>query len=442
MSEIVLSRKAPPLAHQLRAVAMALVAVRSGSPARVAIASTAEPLRDGVQALTFQVLRNLGRAESLRNRLVQRLPPPIADALLCVVLSLAWSDEDRPYEFFTLVNQAVEAAKQLPGAKAQAGFINACLRRFLREKNALISATDKDPVAQWNHPDWWIVRLQKNWPHKWAEILLANNCQAPLTLRINQTKTSRDAYLAELSDNHIQAKDAGPFGVTLEKAVPVQNLPGFFQGKFSVQDYAGQLAAPLLLTGLNVTSKRRVLDACAAPGGKTAHLLEIGNVDVTALDIDPARCGRIQQNLDRLGLSAQVSVGDAAQPGTWWDGVLFDAILLDAPCTASGIVRRHPDVRWLRRESDVKGLATTQAALLKALWPLVKPRGRLLYCTCSVFPEEGSLQIQTFLKHNTDARLLPSPGHLIPQLGVIDNAVPDNRHHDHDGFFLALLEKH
>ena len=221
----------------------------------------------------------------------------------------------------------------------------------------------------------------------------------------------------------------------------MQDLPGFAQGVVSVQDGAAQLAAPLLLSGLASAGPLHVLDACAAPGGKTAHLLEIADCTVTALDVDPARCEKIHQTLQRLGLQAQVLVADAANVSAWWDGRLFDAILLDAPCSASGIVRRHPDVRWLRRESDIAQLAAIQARLLKALWPLLKPGGRLLYCTCSVFRAEGEDQIQTFLAHNTDAALLPSPGHLMPQSGANGDAVPDNPIGDHDGFYYALLEK-
>jgi 16S rRNA (cytosine967-C5)-methyltransferase len=208
-----------------------------------------------------------------------------------------------------------------------------------------------------------------------------------------------------------------------------------------VQDAAAQLAAPLLLQGLGPASGLRVLDACAAPGGKTAHLLEISDAQVTALDIDPARCGRIEQSLQRLGLQARIIAADAGLPELWWDGLAFDAILLDAPCTASGIVRRHPDVRWLRRESDVAQLAAIQARLLKTLWPLLKPGGRLLYCTCSVFKNEGQTQIQTFLAHNTQARLLPSPGHLLPYFPVQSDVVTDNEDSEHDGFYYALLEK-
>jgi 16S rRNA (cytosine967-C5)-methyltransferase len=434
-------RRAPPLSQQLQAVALVLVAVRGGIATRVAITKTSPQLRDGVQALIFQVLRNLGRAESLRNLLVQRMPSPGADALLCVVLALAWNKEDCPYDFFTLVNQAVDAAKRMPAARAQANFINACLRRFLREQKVLIEATDADLFARWNHPVWWIDQLRQERPDHWEKILEANNRHAPLTLRINTTKTSQNDYLQTLRRQGLDAVAIGQQVVNLRKARPVQLLPGFSEGFFSVQDSAAQLAAPLLLDGLQSSTKIRVLDACAAPGGKTAHLIEIGNVDVLALDVDAIRCDRIHQNLARLNLTGAVKVGDAGLPAEWWDGQPFDAILLDAPCTASGIVRRHPDVRWLRRAGDVQVLAQIQARLLRSLWPLVKKGGRLLYCTCSVFVAEGDGQIQTFLAHNTDARLLPSPGHLMPQFRANQDAVPDNSMYDHDGFFLALLEK-
>jgi 16S rRNA (cytosine967-C5)-methyltransferase len=213
-----------------------------------------------------------------------------------------------------------------------------------------------------------------------------------------------------------------------------------------VQDAAAQLAAPLLLRAIapaqaSAQSSLRILDACAAPGGQTAHLLELASAEVTALDIAPARCERIEDTLRRLGLQAPVLAADAARPEQWWDGKPFDAILLDAPCTASGIVRRHPDVRWLRREADVAQLAALQARLLATLWPLLKPGGRLLYCTCSVFRAEGEGQAQTFVANNTDAVLRPGPGHLLPRAGAKDDGVQDNLEGDHDGFYYALLEK-
>jgi 16S rRNA (cytosine967-C5)-methyltransferase len=377
----------------------------------------------------------------LRRPLATRKPPPAVDALLCSALALAWQEAGAPYDTFTLVDQAVEAAKRSPAMRGQAGFLNACLRRFLRERDSLVAQTDADPVARWNHPGWWIERLQRDHPSAWQSILEANNRPAPMSLRVNVRQGSVEAYLQRLHDAGIAARCNGASGVTLAAALPVEKIPGFAQGAVSVQDAAAQLAAPLLLQGLAERTRPRVLDACAAPGGKTAHLLELADAEVTALDVDPQRCERIHQTLQRLGLRAQVLAADAGRPEVWWDGRMFDAILLDAPCTASGIVRRHPDVRWLRRESDIAQLAATQARLLTTLWPLLKPGGRLLYCTCSVFRAEGEAQVQAFLAHNTEAALLPSPGHLLPVFAAEAGAVRDNGLNDHDGFYYALLEK-
>ncbi|MEP6720593.1 MAG: 16S rRNA (cytosine(967)-C(5))-methyltransferase RsmB [Variovorax sp.] len=435
----------PPLWRQLQLTANALASIRTGTSGSAAFEAVEPGLRPGVQALGFQALRWLGRAEALRRQLAKRTPPPGADALLCTALALGWDATHSPYEPFTLVDQAVEAAKRDPATRAQASFINACLRRFLRERDALVEHTDREPVAQWNHPRWWIERLKRDHPRDWQRVLVADNQQPPLTLRINARKTAVAPYLRALEAVNLTATPVGVSGLQLVRARPVQQLPGFAEGEFSVQDSAAQLAAPLLLDGLsNGAGPLRVLDACAAPGGKTAHLVEYAGtraIEVTALEIDAARSRRIDETLARLGLQAQVLVADAVRPENWWDGRPFDAILLDAPCTASGIVRRHPDVRWLRRESDIEQLAVQQAMLLAALWPLVRPGGRLLYCTCSVFRQEGSHQIDAFLAHNTDARLRPSPGHLLPQSTGNARAVPDNALGEHDGFFYALLEK-
>lgn len=433
--------QAPPLWRQLQAGAVALAAIRAGTSGTQAIEAVPALLRPGVQALVYAALRQLGRAEALRKVLAPRKPPAAADALLCLALALAWRDESAPYEVHTLVNQAVEAAKRTEATQAQANFINACLRRFLREREALVAQTDADPVARWNHPAWWITRLQREQPQRWQAILQANNSQAPMTLRVNLRQGSVEDYLATLQAAGISARRNGAQGITLAAPLPVQQIPGFAQGRVSVQDGAAQQAAPLLLQGLEGRPGLRVLDACAAPGGKTAHLLELGEAQVTALDIAPERCQRIADTLQRLGLQARVLAADAGVPERWWDGQAFDAILLDAPCTASGIVRRHPDVRWLRREGDVAQLAAQQARLLKTLWPLLKPGGRLVYCTCSVFRAEGEDQVQAFLAHNKEARLLPAPGHLWPSMSRRSAAVTDNQSSDHDGFYYARLEK-
>jgi 16S rRNA (cytosine967-C5)-methyltransferase len=435
-----------PLWRLLQGAAEVVAAVLGGESATPAIARIDGHLRPGAQALAFQALRQLGRAQALRSLLARRPPPPAADALLCTALALCWKDADAPYEVFTLVDQAVEAAKRSAATRAQASFINACLRRFLREREAMVSATDNDPVAWWNHPRWWIERLKKDHPQHWRRILEANNTQAPMTLRVNARQADAQQYVSTLAQAGIPASRIGEHGVLLGRARPVHEIPGFDQGAASVQDAAAQMAAPLLLRDfdpaeISGSGSLRILDACAAPGGKTAHLLELSNADVTALDVDPARCERIHATLRRLGLQARVVAADALQPGLWWDGRPFDAILLDAPCTASGIVRRHPDVRWLRRETDIAQLAVLQARMLAVLWPLLRPGGRLLYCTCSVFRAEGEVQAQTFVAHNKDAVLRAAPGHLVPQTGEKDNPVPDNLEGDHDGFYYALLEK-
>jgi 16S rRNA (cytosine967-C5)-methyltransferase len=446
------SKKIPnqiPLWRQLQSTASVLQAVRLGESGTSALKQVETVLRPGVQALSFHVWRWLGTAEIIKNHLAKRAPPQDADALLCVALAILCGESaSLHYEPFTLVDQAVEAAKRNPDTKASSNFINACLRRYLREKDALTLKALTHPVGQWNHPQWWIKRLKIDHPNVWQDILRSNNSHAPLTLRVNAKKTSISGYLsAYVAINNIAnnaINQVGEFGVGFSKAIPVHEILGFADGTVSVQDAAAQLAAPLLLNGMNLTSKLRVLDACAAPGGKTAHLLEIADCDVTALDIDAVRCDLIQQNLDRIGLSAKIIIADATKPNTWFDpakDTLFDAILLDAPCTASGIVRRHPDIRWLRRETDVAQLAEVQRKLLKTLWPLVKPGGRMLYCTCSVFKAEGQDQVELFISNNKNAILLPSPGHLIPQSSAKSGIVADNVLTNHDGFFYALFEK-
>ena len=432
-----------PLWQLLQAAAQVALAVQNGRSMTAAIETVPKDLRPGVQALSFQTMRWWGRALALRKCLARKAPPAQADALLCTALALSWQDELAPYPVHTLVNQAVEAARRHKDMRAQAPFVNACLRRFLREREALIAQTDTDITALWNHPAWWVKRLQTDHPQEWQTILQAAQSAAPMTLRVSPKHSTVQAYLQALEGQGIAAKAVAEFGVQLLKAVPVHQLPGFSEGHVSVQDAAAQLAAPLLLSGLKPSQQAlRLLDACAAPGGKTGHLLECHpEAQVLALDVDPVRCERIQQNLDRLKVKAQIVAADAAKPADWWDGQSFDGILLDAPCTASGIGRRHPDVRWLRRESDVAQLAAIQAKLLKALWPLVKPGGRLLYCTCSVFKAEGESQIQTFVQHNTDAQILPSPGHLTPSSATSETSLRDNVMGEHDGFYYALLEK-
>jgi 16S rRNA (cytosine967-C5)-methyltransferase len=324
-----------------------------------------------------------------------------------------------------------------------AGFVNAVLRRFVRERERIVAAALADPLARFNHPRWWLDRLRADWPDRWQAIADADNVHAPMTLRVNARRARPEELLATLAARGIAAAPVGPAAISLARPLPVTELPGFAEGLISVQDLNAQRAAPLLVAG-PLRRGARVLDACAAPGGKTAHLLELADVDVLAVDRDGARLARVDETLARLGLRAQTLVADAAEPASWWDGRPFDAILLDAPCTASGIVRRHPDVRWLRRAADVPALAATQARLLDALWPLLAPGGRLLYATCSVFRDEGSAQIDAFLQRAGDAAVAaapPSPGQLLPLPDNDDTPPPSGSPEPGDGFFLALLEK-
>lgn len=433
----------PPLWQQLQACSRALQAVRRGSNHAIALAAVEPRLRAAAQALLFAVLREWGRTQAVRQHLVSRSPPPAVDALLCVGLALAIPDESAMYPMHTLVNQLVEAAKRDPSTRAQSAFINACVRRFAREKSACLQAVADKPQARWNHPEWWIQAVKQDHAQQWQGILQTSLSAAPMAVRVNRRRMAREELQARWRGAGVPTQSIGEDGLLLQQARPVQALEGFAQGWFSVQDAGAQLAAPLLLQGLTseLRPKRRVLDACAAPGGKTAHLLERADLEVLALDIDAARCERISDNLQRLGLQASVRCADAAQPSSWWDGQAFDAILLDAPCTASGIVRRHPDIPWLRRQTDLAALAKQQKNLLQALWPLLAKGGHLLYCTCSLFKQEGLDQVQAFLANNTEAHLLPSPGQLIPGIPSNTCSLSDNLAGEHDGFFYALLER-
>lgn len=494
-----------PLWRQLQGAAAVVESVLQGRSMTPALETIDLTLRPGVQALSFQVLRCLGRAQALRQALVQRTPEPKVDALLCVVLALlasqsqkefqvrekrgknahldradplaaaeqaAVSAQDqhvqesvdrrkvtgfRAYDEHTLVNQGVEAAKRQPKMRHQANFINGCLRRFLREQEALMLKTDQTPQARWNHPLWWIDRVRQDHPVHWQAILRANNARAPLTLRVNRRKTTPAEYVQLLQAVGLQAFCTGEHGVVLAVPCAVADLPKFAQGYVSVQDAAAQLAAPLLLNGLlpagatslgsaatlppNQPQQLRILDACAAPGGKTAHVLELADAQVTALDVDALRCQRMAQNLQRLGLQAQIKTADAGRPQDWWNGQLYDGILLDAPCTASGIVRRHPDIPWLRRPGDIAQLAILQAQLLGILWPLLRVGGRLVYCTCSVFKAEGEQQAQLFVAQHANAVVRVSPGYLQPTIGDEDGLLQEDLMHDHDGFYYAVYEK-
>lgn len=334
------------------------------------------------------------------------------------------------------VHATVEVCEELGKGYAKS-VINACLRRYGREYESLLPPLDDNPVTATSHPKWLVKMLSKAWPEQWQNILEQNNQQAPLCLRVNQRHGSRDDYLQRLQAAGVEARAAehSPVGIYLSQSCDVTQLPGFADGDISVQDEAAQLAALLLAP----QKGERILDACAAPGGKTCHLLESADARVVALDIEESRLGRVHENLDRLQLKADVVCADMATPDAWWDGELFDAILLDAPCSATGVIRRHPDIKLLRRREDIDQLAGVQAQLLTSAWNLLKPGGRLLYATCSVLPQENSEQIERFAAGRTDLRL--------PELdfcwGNPCNAgrqlLPQQD--GHDGFYYALLEK-
>ena len=432
-----------PLQKLLLQVADAVQAVRDGRSLTEVLARVPAELRAGTQALSFYVLRLLGSAESARAQLAAKAPPAKVDSLLVSALALLWPSDLAPYEDHTVVDQAVSAARKR--APASAGFVNAVLRRFLRERDAVVSAAEREPRGAYNHPAWWIDRVKQDWPSQWRAILAANNEHPPMSLRVNARHGSAQQYLERLGAVGIGARLLGPRApqaVILDRAVPVSALPGFAEGHVSVQDVAAQLAAPLLLDG--VAAGAHVLDACSAPGGKTAHLLELlPELDLLALDTDAARLTRVQNNLDRLGQRATLKAADARDTAAWWDGRPFDAILLDAPCSASGIVRRHPDVRWLRRASDIGALAEIQAGLLDALWLTLKPGGRLVYATCSIFKTEGEAQIDSFLQRQNGALrqdVAGVTGHLLP-LADNGDAAGAGRPSVVDGFYYALLVK-
>ena len=446
----------PPLARLLEHTADAVQAVRGGRSLTELIARLPPDLRPGVQALSFHTLRWLGSATEARALLAPKTPPPHVDALLVTALALLWPGEAPPYPEHTLVDQAVGAARIR--APAASGFINAVLRRFLREKDSIAQAVRHSPLGAFNHPLWWIERVKRDWPQDWQALLSAANQRPPMTLRVNARRGTGSAYVQRLAAlgraaSLIDDPGLGGQAVVLAQPCPVQQLHGFAEGEVSVQDAAAQRAALLLLQGglkprAQASGDRglrpRVLDACAAPGGKTAHLLELADLDLLALDSDPLRLVRVQDTLNRLQLQAEIKAADARQPRTWWDGRPFDAILLDAPCTASGIVRRHPDVRWLRRADDIHTLARVQAELLDALWPLLAPGGRLLYATCSIFLPEGQAQIDAFMQRMPPgtARLDPaSPGHLLASRDNAAQGVPGRSPALQDGFFYALIHK-
>lgn len=432
------------LGDEMLAAADALLALQSGQRLPDALDAVCAGLpvasRGPARDMAYRCVRGWGLLQGLSELLNARRPDPRIGALQWVALEQLISGERADA---VVVDQAVMTLKRgTPAQAAAAGFMNATLRRFGRERQALLARAQTDPQARHNLPRWWVDLLRRAWPDRWAEVIEQGNQQASMVLRTNIRRISRDALAERLAASGMSTRILGPQALALERALPVTEIPGFAEGWWSVQDVGAQLSASLL----GAQAGERILDACAAPGGKTGHLLELADARLTALDIDPARCRRIEDNLARLGLSGpgvQVLAADAAEPECWWDGEPYDRILLDAPCSASGILRRHPDVRWLRRRGDLATLAQTQQRLLEALWPLLRPGGTLLYVTCSVFPEEGEQMIRAFLNRHADAHQEAlswtwADGSCEPVSQLFPLAQPAR---EHDGFFHARLTR-
>jgi 16S rRNA (cytosine967-C5)-methyltransferase len=430
-----LNIKPDSLAYSLVGAAQAVAYVLEGTAlpqalSRVFAQNELNPqARGAIQDIAYRTMRQVGRVDALIKAMTSKLPePPLLYSLLCCSLSLLVTEtpEEAPYDDFVVVDQAVNAAASSTQMFFAKGMINAVLRRFLREKAQLLALVMKQPAAMWNYPQWWVDQCKTAYPEHWQSILRAGNTPPPMTLRVNQRQISVGDYLDLLAKNDIQAQQIGPVAVRLNRAMQVQLIPGFEQGMVSVQDAAAQLAADLL----DVQDGMRVLDACAAPGGKTGHLLEIAKIDLLALDADAKRIERIHDNLARLQLFATIKSGDAKY-SNWWDSQSFDRILADVPCTASGVVRRHPDIRWLRRKNDAIQLAETSASILDNLWRMLKPEGKLLLVTCSIWPAESEAQASAFEKRHGAIRLT-APGQLLPTSEI---------NHEHDGLFYALFQK-
>lgn len=390
--------------------------------ANVPLARLTASDRGAAQDVCYGALRYRGTLEAVLAQLVKKPidDKPVHALLLGALYQLAYT-AGAPY---AVVDNAVNAAPERLKA-----LVNAVLRNFLRDQEEFLEVAKQSVAGRTNFPAWWVEKLQAAFPDRWEGILNASQQHPPMTLRVNRKQTGTEQYLDELQALGLAARQTGASALTLDKPVAVEKLPGFAEGRASVQDAGAQWAAQLL----DIQDGMRVLDACAAPGGKTGHILELAAANVLALDVDATRLKRVQQNLDRLGLSAELKTGDAGNPQAWWSGQPFDRILADVPCTASGVVRRNPDIKWLRQPPDIKKFARQQAAILDALWQTLAPGGKLLYATCSIFAEENEHQIQSFLSCHADAARLALP----EELGD-GQLLPDE---NHDGFFYALLQR-
>lgn len=430
-----------PNARALAALAVAEVVGQGRSLSAVLPAVLDQaPARDRalVQELAYGTLRWYPRLEAMLAALLQK---PLKDKdrdlqalLLAGLYQLGWLSL-APHG---IVHASVEAAREL--GKGWAGkLVNAVLRNYQRQREAVEARADASEAGRYAHPGWLLQWLQQDWPQHWQAIAAAGNERPPMSLRVNARRQGRSEYLQSLRalDPGAEPIAGTEQGIRLATPLAVEALPGFLDGLVSVQDGAAQLAVQLLAAEPGM----RVLDACAAPGGKTGHLLERtpGLAELLALDQDPERLRRVGENLERLGLQARLVAADAAAVAQWWDGRPFDRILLDAPCSASGVIRRHPDIKVLRRATDVVGLVAQQQRLLEALWPLLVPGGMLEYCTCSVLRAENTEQLQAFLRAHPEARERPITATWGHACAVGRQRLPGEQ--DMDGFYYACIQK-
>ena len=418
-------KQSATLAVQLAEAARIVAQVAAGRSLAEVMDRSQGASRAALIDLAHGTLRRYGRVHAIVANLSRRgRPHAPVEALLWTAL---YALESGRYGEHTVVDEAVKACGLMEQWPAK-GYVNGLLRSFLRERRALDAQLANSPEAHYQHPLWWIEQLRRAYPGDWQSILAAGNAHPPMALRVNRRRVDIAAYAARLMTENITAHRCGPEGMLLEHPLPVDRVPGFAAGEVSVQDVGAQRAAHCL----DLAPGQRVLDACAAPGGKTAHMLELADVAMTALDADATRVARIGATLERLGLHADILHADALQPQRWWDGRPFDRILVDVPCSASGIARRRPDIKWLRRANDVAQFAVQQRNLLGVLWRVLVPGGKLLYATCSIFPEENDAVVAAFVASESTARQLPLPDGARPQW------LPDA---EHDGFYYALIQK-
>jgi 16S rRNA (cytosine967-C5)-methyltransferase len=386
---------------------------------------SAETPRSALMDLSFGTLRRYGRVQAIVRELSRHVSDDVLlDALLwCSIQAL----ESGRYAEHTVVHQAVGACGLLEKWNAK-GYVNAVLRRYLRERSSIATRIEQDPEARYQHPAWWIAEVKVAYPEKWESVLAAGNLHPPMCLRINRRRQDIERYQRRLCEIGIASRPVGSSGLLLDKPVPTARLPGFDAGDVSVQDAGAQRAAHCL----DLAPGQRVLDACAAPGGKSAHILESADVDLTCLDERPERVAVIERTLNRLQLSATTRSADCTKLEDWWDGRPYDRVLADVPCSASGVARRHPDLKWLRRPEDVKAFAERQSSMLDALWQVLAPNGKLLYATCSVFPRENEEVVEAFVERSAGARRSPLPD------GATSQWLPGK---EHDGVYFALVVK-